>query len=188
MTDEIDVAAVLADGTPAAATAALAAKAAQFHAVPAAPAGSATAARAQLDALGSNADWRGKFFSGDAAARAEFGRLTELAATADATSEALAGNVPEPPVERIEVLVDGAISTRNRADAVASLRAVGLNDDVIRQAIDGAPVSPAERVMAERVKAMRLGDAAWVDRYMKGGLAERNEMTTISTILSGAAA
>jgi hypothetical protein len=68
------------------------------------------------------------------------------------------------------------------------LRQLGLDDATVVQAIDGAAVSPQEVAMAKMMKAAKLSDAAWTDRWLKGGLLEKSEMTKINVILRGAAA
>jgi hypothetical protein len=188
---DADAAIALAEfrGTHEQATAALAAKAEAFcKASTPTPTTPSTAARVQLDALSRSAEFRAKLDAGDPATRRQFSDLCAAVAAGDAVADALASG-PEMPADHIETVVSGELSSNALRREVAALRDAGFGADVIKQVVEGgAPVSPAEREMATRYRAMRLGDAAWVDRYMKGGLAERREMTLISTILSGAAA
>jgi hypothetical protein len=172
--------------TPAQATEALVAKAAAYHAPrgPSPPAGSAVAARATLEGLSANPEWRDKYFGGDVEARRQFEELTERIANCNPTAETLAGVRPG----EFEVTVGNELNSRKRADAVAGLRSLGFDDATVVQAIDGAEVGPHELAMAKQMKAMRLSDAAWIDRYMKGDLSARREMSLLNTILSSEAA
>jgi UDP-N-acetylmuramyl pentapeptide synthase len=140
-----------------------------------------------LDALSADPEWSKAFFAGNPDARAEFSRLTAQVAAGNPTADALAGAKPAETFE-FETTVAGELNTRNRADAVAGLRELGLDDATVTQALDGAPVSAQEVAMAKMMKVAKLSDAAWTDRWLKGGLLERSEMTKINVILSGAAA
>jgi hypothetical protein len=185
MTDAMTVEAAVADGSAEAATQALDALTAKFRGPPpsATPADSA-GARARLDALTADPSYSKAFFSGDQAARAEFARLTAQVAAGNPTQDALAGAKPA----EFEITVGGELNSRNRADAVAGLRQLGLDDATVAQALDGAAVSPQELAQAKMMKAARMSDEAWIARFTKGGLLERSEMTKINVILSGAAA
>jgi hypothetical protein len=177
--------AAFADGTAEAAGKALDAMSAAFRGpAPSATPSDAVGARARLDALSADPSYSKAFFSGDQAAVAEFNALTAQVANGNPTLDALAGAKPA----EFEVTVGGELSSRNRADAVAGLRELGLDDASVTQALDGAPVSEHEVAMAKMLKAAKLSDAAWCDRWFKGGLLERSEMTKINLILSGAAA
>jgi hypothetical protein len=180
--------AAIADGSPDAAGKALDALVAKYRGpAPSATPGDSIGAKARLSALAADPDWSKAFFSGDQAARAEFTRLTAQVAAGNPTADALAGAKPSETFE-LETTVAGQLNTRNRADAVAGLRELGLGDDVVAQAIDGASVSPHEVAMARQAKAMRLSDKAWTDRYLAGGIAEKREMGLLNVILSGVAA
>jgi hypothetical protein len=188
MTDVMTPEAAIADGSPDAAGKALDALVTKFRG----PAPSATptdsiGAKARLDALSADPEWSKKFFAGDQAARAEFARLTGQVAAGNPTADALAGAKPSETFE-LETTVGGQLNTRNRADAVAGLRELGLGDAVVAQAIDGAAVSEHEVAMATQAKAMRLSDKTWTDRYLAGGLAEKREMGLLNVILSSGVA
>jgi hypothetical protein len=177
----MDPAAALADGSPQAAASALAGLSARYNATPAAPAASATAARARLDQLSSSETWRQAFFSGNAESRREFAELVGTIAAANETAEALSPTPPPP--QEFETTLGGELNTRNRAAVVADLRQSGLDDNVVRQVLDGHPVTAAERLMAERYKEMLLGSKEFMDAYMRGAWAERRTMTLCNTIL-----
>lgn len=188
MTDALTSDAAILDGSPAAATAALVEMTAKFNSVPAPPAAGALGARAQLDALSASPEWRAKFFGGDQGARKEFSTLTAQIAAGNPTAEAIsAAPNPEEPF-RIEVTIGNELNSRGRADAVAGLREIGLDDATVAQALDGAPVTAAERAMAQRYKDMRLGDADFTRRYLAGEWSARREMSLLAAILSSAEA
>jgi hypothetical protein len=182
--------AAISDGSPESATKALDALAAKFRG----PAPSATptdsiGAQARLDALVKDPTWAKSYWEGNPAARREFSELTQKIANGNPTADALnAKPDAKPDAFTMEVTVGGELSSRNRADAVAGLRQLGLDDATVTQALDGAPVNAQEVAMAKMMKAAKLSDAAWTDRWLKGGLLERSEMTKINVILSSVAA
>lgn len=182
--------AAIADGSAEAAGQALDAMAAKFRGPPpsATPADTA-GAQARLDALVKDANWAKSYWEGNPAARREFSELTQKIANGNPTADALnAKPDAKPDGPAMEYTVGGELSSRNRADAVAGLRQLGLDDATVTQALDGAPVSAQELAMAKMMKAAKLSDAAWTDRWLKGGLLERSEMTKINVILSSVAA
>jgi hypothetical protein len=188
MTDApMTIEAAIADGSVEAAGHALDALAAKFRGPPPAAIPTDTAgAKARLDALVKDPAWAKSYWEGNPAARREFSALTQKIANGNPTQDALAA----PPADNftMETTFGGELNSRARADAVAGLREMGLDDATVTQAIDGAPVSAQEVAMAKMMKVAKLSDAAWTDRWLKGGLLERSEMTKINVILSGAAA
>jgi hypothetical protein len=182
MTDDTATPPDISTMTPAEATAALVAKAAAYHAPrgPAPPAGTTIAAKAHLEALTSDPAWSAKFFAGDIEARKTFSELTAKIADGNPTADALAG----APTSEVEVTIGKELNSRNRADAIAGLRSLGMDDATVVQAIDGAEVGEHERTMAQMAKNLRLSDSAWTERYLKNDLSARREMTLINTILS----
>jgi hypothetical protein len=181
MTPEV----AIADGSPEAAGRALDGLVAKYRGPP--PSATPTdsiGAKARLDALVKDPAWAKSYWDGNPSARREFSELTEKIANGNPTADALAG---APPAE-IEITVGGQLNSRNRAEAVAGLRELGMDNQTVLQAIDGATVSAHEVTMARQAKAMRMSDSAWTARYMAGGLAEKREMGLLNVILSGAAA
>jgi hypothetical protein len=175
-------------GTPEQATAALAQKAAEFRkASTLAPTSDAGAAKQRLDSLVNDFAAAKAFWDGNVAVRREVAELHQRIANGFPTADAIAGAKSSEGFE-FETTFRGEMNSRTRADAVASLRSLGMDDPTVLQAIDGAPVSPQEVAMAKMLKAARLSDAAWTDRWLKGGLLERSEMTKINVILSSVAA
>jgi hypothetical protein len=149
----------------------------------AAPAtGDSAAARAKLSELTASPEWRTAYFSGDPKARKDFSELTAAVAGGATVDDVLAG--AGPVSQLIETTTAGQLSTRNTEIEVAHLRQLGLNDKTIEQIFKGGTVTPAEREMARVTREMRLGDPDWSARWMKGGWAERREMTLLNTVLS----
>jgi hypothetical protein len=189
MTDApMTIEAAIADGSVEAAGHALDALAAKFRGPPPAAIPTDTAgAKARLDALVADPSFAKSYWDGNVAARREVSELNQKIAAGNPTADALAGAKAAETFE-FETTVAGELNTRNRADAVAGLRELNLDDATVTQALDGAPVSAQEVAMAKMMKVAKLSDAAWTDRWLKGGLLERSEMTKINVILSGAAA
>jgi hypothetical protein len=187
MTDApMTVEAAVADGSAEAAGRALDALAAKFRGPPpsATPTDSA-GAKARLDALVKDPAWAKSYWEGNPSARREFSELNAKIADGDPTQDALAA--PSADNFRMETTFGGELNSRNRADAVAGLRQLGLDNATVAQAFDGAAVSPQELAQAKMMKAARMSDEAYISRFMKGGLLERSEMTKINLIISGAA-
>jgi hypothetical protein len=182
--------AAIADGSREAATKALEGLHAKFKGpAPSATPTDAAGARARLDALTADPSWSRAFFDGHQATVAEFKTLTAQIAAGNPTADALAGAKPSEGFE-IETTISGSLSTRARADAVAGLRQLGLSDDVVAQAIDGAPapISVQELNMARMKKATLLSDPDFSARYLAGSLIEKQTMSLLNLVISGASA
>jgi hypothetical protein len=150
------------------------------------PAGDSAAARAKLSELTASPEWRTAYFSGDPKARKDFSDLTAAVAGGATVDDVLAG--AGPVSQLIETTTAGQLSSRNTAIEVDHLKQLGLNEKTIQQVFKGGAVSPAEKEMARVTKEMRLSDPEWSARYLKGGWAERREMSLLSAILSAGAA
>jgi hypothetical protein len=168
--------------TPEQATATLAQM--QIDAHPPAPLDPTTPqdARRRLDALTSNKEWGARWVAGGMAERKEYERLSELANQTDEVKQAIAGTTPEPNL--IETVGPNEISSRDLASAVETFRNAGLPDDVINQGMRGGKVSRAEYMAAKALKSARHGDAAWTDRWLKGGWAEGREQWLLNIVLT----
>jgi hypothetical protein len=70
-------------------------------------------------------------------------------------------------------------------EAVEHFRGVGLNDDQIRQALAGEPVTRAEFAVVKLMRDQRMSDPIWTAKYLKGDLAAVREMTLANIVLSG---
>jgi hypothetical protein len=142
-------------------------------------------AKAHLETLSNDPAWRAAFLRGSPAARNEFATLTARAAAGDPATEALAGDLPPPGTMEITgSAVGGKIPARALASEVNALRQAGISDGAIQQLLDGYAMSPYEVEAVSRLKSMRLGDPAFVARYLAGSWAEVREMRLIAAVLS----
>ena len=185
MTDTTDAPAPVdvSEMTPDQATAFLAVMDAKLHPPPPLNPSTPQDARRRLDALISDKQWAANWTAGHRAEAAEYARLSELADQADPVSDAINNNTtPEPNL--IQTLGPNELSTQNLASAVNTFRDAGLTDEVINQAMRGGEVSRAELIAAKASKSARLGDEAFVARWLKGGWSEQREMLHINTIVS----
>jgi hypothetical protein len=153
---------------------------------PAAPANPTTPAEAKqrLDSLSRDATFRSKLLAGDDEATKQFNALTAMTAedAAAPVDLALAGVVPFG----IETLTaENPLSTRQLATAAEAMRAQGLNEDCIKEALIGAKSSPEIYRAALNRRAERLGDKEWVSRLLAGGFVENKEYVLLSSILAG---
>jgi hypothetical protein len=147
------------------------------------PPDDARGAAARLAGLGSNAAWQEKFFAGDIEARAEFQRLTELAAGADAAADALAGTAPATP-PMFEMTYGDQLPSSAISSAVTSLREIGFSDGTIADVFAGHTVTAKEHAMTKAHQAMRHSDPEWVRRWLAGGWVEQREAMLHAAILS----
>jgi hypothetical protein len=87
-----------------------------------------------------------------------------------------------PPL--IETVANGELPARALATTVEQMRASGLNDETIRQAVAGEPVTKQEVEMAKRYQQMKHGDAEWVRKLLAGDFVARREQLLLSIILT----
>jgi hypothetical protein len=150
-------------------------------AAPPAPPTTPAEAATRLGQLKADAGWRDKFLAGNGPQVAEFGALTELAAKGadgDNIDMAMAG-----------VLLDGPLQPSGHMmniSVAASLREVGIRDEIIKDVLAGThKVSKEEYAATERWKAEKMRDHEWVKRYLAGDGEPRQKMTLANIILSG---
>jgi hypothetical protein len=139
-------------------------------------------ARAKLDRLATqDPEWWRAFENGSPEHRREFAELTAAAAAGPKTSAALAD---KPVSDAIGSLTSGnEFTPREVGRAVQSLRSRGINEDVIRQILDGSSVSQHERTMARQMRTMLLDDPGFRERYLAGNYAEKRQMTLLNAIM-----
>lgn len=139
---------------------------------------SANEAAARLSELKADPKWRDQFLSGSSTHAKE---MRDLQAVVDKEQNtqvdmAIAGK-----------LYDG-IQPGGHLAAVGTaemLREANIGDTaIIKQVLTGGEVTPQEHAAAIARKSELMADAAWTDRYLKGGAAEKREMTLISIVLS----
>lgn len=147
-----------------------------------APKTAAEAAK-RLETLGADTAWRDRLFGGDAAARQEFNELTTMKAGADNVADAIAGTA-RPQQEVFETTINGSLSSRVIAEAVASMRDAGVSDGAIDEALRQKKYTAAEVAATKVFRARRHSDAEWCKRLLAGGVTERREHVLMSIILS----
>jgi hypothetical protein len=144
------------------------------------------ASRARLAQLSADPKWRDAFFRGDVEARRTFSELTASIASGSVVSDVLAG--ADASGAEYTLVASNQLSPRATGLEIAHLRELGLNDATIKQAFDGGTITPAEREAAKVSKQLRLDDADWSARYLRGCWAEKREMAHLNLIISGASA
>lgn len=138
----------------------------------------ANEAAARLSELKADPKWREQFLSGSSTHAKE---LRDLQAVIDKEQNT-----------QLDMAIKGelfdGIQPGGHLAAVGTaemLREANIGDTaVIKQVLTGGEVTPQEHAAAIARKAELMGDAAWTDRYLKGGAAEKREMTLISIVLS----
>jgi hypothetical protein len=139
-------------------------------------------AKAQLDLLGRDPNWSRAFFSGNAAVRAQFDRLTALVANSDPVADTLAG--VEQPQQIVETLTGGQLPARDVKAYVADMRVAGHSDGAIAQAMTGTPVTAAEVAATRSLQAARHSDPEWRARLLRGDYLTKLEHERLSIVLS----
>jgi hypothetical protein len=135
-------------------------------------------ALAKLETLKGDPVWRDAWLSGDPVRAAQYRDLNEKATRAIATNEteaALAGRLENgfQPQGRLENLA-----------MVDMLRNLEIGDDVIRQTLDGRPVTQAEHDAAKRWKSDHMGDKEWSTKFLAGDALAKREKMLADIILS----
>jgi hypothetical protein len=151
---------------------------------------------AALAACTADPSWAGKLLSGDAATRAEFDQLTRQIAgvSSDAPGGAARDLAPFDPLaanarERlplIESVTDGQITMSEQIRVVESMRQNGMNDVIIREALDDNRAYPAELHELAREKWRDLAtDADFVRRLFAGDAAAARQWRGYCVIAAG---
>jgi hypothetical protein len=168
--------------TPAEATAKLQEMQAAMHPAPVAPV-NAQGARALLDKLTRDPGWGKALLNGDPGVTKQFNDLTAMSAAGDDVGDAVKG-VAEQAGPLIEFTINGSLSRRDTATAIADFREQGLTDESITQALEGGAVSIAEHRAAQALQSARKNDPAWCKRLLAGDYEARREFTLMSIILA----
>jgi hypothetical protein len=80
--------------------------------------------------------------------------------------------------------VGGRIPTRALAVEIDALKAAGISAGAVGQLLNNHEMTKEEIEMATRYKAMRVGDAEFTARYLKGDWSAVREMRLLAMILS----
>jgi hypothetical protein len=143
--------------------------------VPAAPPKTATEAKAVLDSRKADKDWGAKVFSGDVAANKELKDLVAMIAAggADTVTVAMNGN----PANMMST------ESAHMAHTTAMFRELGIRDEVTSQFLRGEQVTPQEYELVKNFKKERMGDEAFVKRFLSGDVKARQEMMIADSVL-----
>ncbi len=180
-----DATAALAEmrGTPEQATQALAAMTAAYRGPgPKVEPSDPAEAAARLELLASDKDFGIRLLAGDHTARAEFGRLTELAASVSPVDLAMIGVVPEGYVSFSNS--DSEASLREMAPAAADLLLAGVSPEAVRQVLEDREVTASEHHAVKQLRDQKFGDATWRAALMAGDWNARRDLTLINIVLS----
>jgi|NGEPerStandDraft_6_1074524.scaffolds.fasta_scaffold345139_1 hypothetical protein len=134
------------------------------------------AAQARLSELTKSADFGAKLMAGDVSTRAEFSNLTTLAA----------GLERRPGAEELHAISENEADARHAAIFVKGVRDDGLDirDEVLKEAITGAPVSQQDHDLAKQWMARLLASPELSKQLLAGDIAAREQLFRASTILS----
>jgi hypothetical protein len=136
-------------------------------------------AHARLAELAADPEWSQKLLDSDADTRREFDRLTALVASGSDADLALAGIMPKNHID-----YGPGASLRNQIETVPLLRQMGVNDESIRQLLEGSPVTKAEHALAVQWRDQHMGDAEWRGKLLSGDYDARRELTLASIIMA----
>jgi hypothetical protein len=145
------------------------------------PSAPSAVARLMLDRLSRDPDFQSRLAAGHQEANHQFAALCAAIANGNATDDAIAGG-PEPSGDHIETTEGGQLSQSALRREVGALRGMGFGDDVIKQMVDGTPVSATEKMMATQLLALRKSNSEFVQKYLAGDAAARIEMSLLATI------
>jgi hypothetical protein len=150
---------------------AAAAAAALAAASPPKPAMTREVAKAELNKLKDNAEFRGKLLSGDAAAKAQWAELIK--------------NSSQAP----DAAADEAARTKGLTSDIALLQAAGIDltspagQDLV-SLLGGKEISIETRRAAEGKRAILKKDQAFVAKWLQGDAEAKRTMTTLNVLLT----
>jgi hypothetical protein len=152
----------------------------QLHPPPPIKPQDAQGARGRLELLSQDPRWSKALMNGDPTIREEFDRLVALSASGDVVAD----GIVEENEPIFSTTVDGALPPRVVAEVAQDLRASGLTDASIAQAVYGTPVSPQEHAAAAAMMNAKKADPTWRAALLAGDYAAKREWTLLCTILS----
>ncbi|MCK1627405.1 hypothetical protein IVA98_30690 [Bradyrhizobium sp. 160] len=142
------------------------------------PPAAAAEARAQIDALTSNAEFGSKLLSGDVAATQQWNDLHGvLGKGGDEIENAMNG-----VILGADTIPDG--DSKRLAEGASWMRSLGLSDGVVREALEGAGVSKEEYRMVSDWRTRHMNDPAFSKRFLAGDAEAVRLMTTANVVLS----
>lgn len=139
----------------------------------------AAEARAQIDALTTNADFGSKLLSGDVAATQHWNDLhSVLGKGGDEIENAMNG-----VVLGADMIPDG--DSKRLAEGASWMRTLGLSDGVVREALEGAGVSKEEYRAVSDWKSRHMNDPAFSKRFLSNDAEAVRLMTTANVVIAG---
>lgn len=150
------------------------------------PAGTGTGEQtgATLDSLLADQKFTDRLLAGGLSERREFDAAI---AAKSAKSEGdhidhIINGTAQAPI--FQTLTGTELGVRDQMTAAAALKDTGVNDAVIRQALEGKPVSKEEYQLVKNHKADLLGDKDFVTKYLSGDRSARRTMTLVQVALA----
>ena len=140
-------------------------------------------ARQQLDLLSRNASWADSLFKGNVETRKQFDALVAKAAAANDTEDMVAGII-EPAAPLFETTGDGELPRHAVEATISGLRDSGLNDASLEQAVNLPPISRAEFMAAQALKARCHGNAEWRGKLLSGDYEATRQHNLLAVLLS----
>jgi hypothetical protein len=133
-------------------------------------------AQARLSELTKSADFGVRLMNGDVATRAVFSNLTTLAA----------GLERRPGAEELQKISENEADARHAKIFVKGVRDSGMNirDEVLKEAIAGAPVSQQDHNLAKNWMGRLMADPEQSKKLLAGDIPLREQLFRASTILS----
>jgi hypothetical protein len=148
--------------------------------------------RAELSRLESDPDHLNRQLTSEAARRDVAAVRARIAVAEAATpvvrtdaerlGDILSGKAEVP---LIETTVDGQLTTHATMTAVADLRALGLSDATIHEAVNGGKYAPHVIRWATQLYQEAMSDPTWVSKYLAGDKAARRDLVCMQTIMNG---
>jgi hypothetical protein len=135
-------------------------------------------ASARLNAVTANPEWTAKMLAGNGPEVRELHELVAKKAEGSKLDQIMNGSLPTGPMQMNEA----GVSPANAVASVAWLREASVSDGAVRQLFEGQPVSREEFQAAERLRASRLGDKAWITKLLTGDHDAKAELALMSII------
>lgn len=142
------------------------------------------AARVRRDAIIADKNLADKYLKGDVAIVQEMRTLNMVIAeqaTPDKLGAVLAGTATPG---RFETITGSELPTSDLMSAVESLRKQGHSDHIIREIIEGTPVTPERHREAENLRERLLRDRGWLREYRSGSREHIEQMHTINAVIA----
>ena len=100
---------------------------------------------------------------------------------AERLGEILSGKAEVP---LIETTVDGQLTTHATMTAVEDMRALGLSDATISEAVNGAKYPPHYIRWAKQLYEEAMSNPEWVSKYLAGDKAARKDLACMQIIMN----